>query len=414
MKLKYNIDFVESPDRGEVFTPITLVEEMLDKLPKEVFESETTTFLDPCFGTGTFLKAIGLRLKAAGHSSENINSRLFGFEIDSYLYNETKIRMPYINISEEDFLKVDIDMKFDVIVGNPPYQTPGTSGKKLWKTFYIKSINLLHENGYLAYLTPSSFLKRSGKAMESLRDKIKSDSKLLIVDNSVNEYFNVGEDIVFTLLKKEKTTNQYQTRVIFFENNSKIIESQNISKTIMPSFGKEDFFIKSIFSKFLSTDKKIRWKEDINNSQAKMVRDGILSETLNEEYNHPVIYTPNTTHYTSELFGSKDSLKLMVTIAGTYYDPIQPNRNIFITTAMSGQGMCHIEIDNENEGNNIKSFLTSKLYRFYINKEKTSGYNTGLGNLPILDINKQWSDLEIYEYFKLTQEEIDYIENAVK
>ena len=79
--MNYNFTISERQDRGEVITPESLVEEMLDKLPQEVFKSETTTFLDPCFGTGSFLKGVVLRLSANGHSTENINSRVFGFEI---------------------------------------------------------------------------------------------------------------------------------------------------------------------------------------------------------------------------------------------------------------------------------------------------------------------------------------------
>jgi type I restriction-modification system DNA methylase subunit len=55
-------------NNGEVFTPELLVEEMLNQLPEELFISNTTTFLDPCFGTGTFLKAIVNKLKKYGHN----------------------------------------------------------------------------------------------------------------------------------------------------------------------------------------------------------------------------------------------------------------------------------------------------------------------------------------------------------
>ena len=41
--------------RGEVFTPTTLVNEMLDKLPPEVFTDPTKTFLDNSAGNGQFL-----------------------------------------------------------------------------------------------------------------------------------------------------------------------------------------------------------------------------------------------------------------------------------------------------------------------------------------------------------------------
>lgn len=40
---------------GEVFTPLPLVDEILDKLPQELFKDPTKTFLDPACGDGNFL-----------------------------------------------------------------------------------------------------------------------------------------------------------------------------------------------------------------------------------------------------------------------------------------------------------------------------------------------------------------------
>lgn len=40
---------------GEVFTPLELVDEILEKLPEEVFKDPTKTFLDPACGDGNFL-----------------------------------------------------------------------------------------------------------------------------------------------------------------------------------------------------------------------------------------------------------------------------------------------------------------------------------------------------------------------
>jgi type I restriction-modification system DNA methylase subunit len=47
---------------GEVFTPTELVNEMLDKLPKEVWLDPTKTWLDPACGTGNFLLEVYRRL----------------------------------------------------------------------------------------------------------------------------------------------------------------------------------------------------------------------------------------------------------------------------------------------------------------------------------------------------------------
>ena len=46
----------------EVFTPPTIVNEMLDMLPQELFSDPNTTFLDPVCKTGVFLREIAKRL----------------------------------------------------------------------------------------------------------------------------------------------------------------------------------------------------------------------------------------------------------------------------------------------------------------------------------------------------------------
>ena len=46
----------------EVFTPPTVVNQMLDMLPAELFRSSKTTFLDPVSKSGVFLREIAKRL----------------------------------------------------------------------------------------------------------------------------------------------------------------------------------------------------------------------------------------------------------------------------------------------------------------------------------------------------------------
>jgi len=40
---------------------------MLSNIPEEYWLSETTTFLDPCFGTGAFLDEVARKLLSYGH-----------------------------------------------------------------------------------------------------------------------------------------------------------------------------------------------------------------------------------------------------------------------------------------------------------------------------------------------------------
>jgi len=52
----------KSDKHGEVFTPATLINEMLDQLPTEVWSDKTKTFFDPCAGKGNFPIQIVKRL----------------------------------------------------------------------------------------------------------------------------------------------------------------------------------------------------------------------------------------------------------------------------------------------------------------------------------------------------------------
>ena len=132
-----------------------LVQEILDGLPPEVFSSTTTTFLDPAIGGGQFVAEIERRLRDHGHSDANIHSRVFGFERGPvairYAVNKHNLVGNYTCKTSLEFLELDTDMQFDVVVGNPPYNSTDTSrqgiahrgqGDNLAKKFTVKSLEL--------------------------------------------------------------------------------------------------------------------------------------------------------------------------------------------------------------------------------------------------------------------------------
>ena len=47
---------------GEVFTPMVLINEMLEQLPSEVWKNKNLKWLDPATGMGNFPIAVYLRL----------------------------------------------------------------------------------------------------------------------------------------------------------------------------------------------------------------------------------------------------------------------------------------------------------------------------------------------------------------
>jgi len=173
---------------GEVFTSLELVEEMLDKLPVEVWSNPELKFLDPANGIGNFpvilVKKLMEGLKDWQPDSELrlkhiLENQIYVCELQSknmFIYlqlfdseNKYKLNFHRGSFLDENFKYVmkewGVD-KFDVVVGNPPYNNDQKAegkrggGSTLWDKFVIKVLNsFLKENGYLVFVHPTLWRK---------------------------------------------------------------------------------------------------------------------------------------------------------------------------------------------------------------------------------------------------------------
>lgn len=66
---------------GEVFTPLPLVDEILDKLPKELFTNPKKTFIDPACGDGNFLVRVVAYKIANGCTPKQALETTYGIDI---------------------------------------------------------------------------------------------------------------------------------------------------------------------------------------------------------------------------------------------------------------------------------------------------------------------------------------------
>lgn len=66
---------------GEVFTPFELVNEMLDKVPVEMFTDPTKTVLEPSCGDGQFLGEVLIRKIENGSTFEQALSTIYGVDL---------------------------------------------------------------------------------------------------------------------------------------------------------------------------------------------------------------------------------------------------------------------------------------------------------------------------------------------
>jgi hypothetical protein len=119
-------DKLRVKETAEVFTPTPLVQEILDKLPHELFEDPTKTFLDPCCGDGQFLSEVVIRkMERSGCTLEQALSTTYGVELMEDNVKLCKERLGGPNPTQEilDILDKNIvcadALKYDYSFGEP-------------------------------------------------------------------------------------------------------------------------------------------------------------------------------------------------------------------------------------------------------------------------------------------------------
>jgi len=174
---------------GEVFTPATLIYELLEYIPTKVWTDPSLRWLDPAAGTGHFGGLIFLKLMQtlspsmpdSRHRAHHILKNML-FMVELNPTNVAVLRRRFgtsANVVEGDFLTISADiLPFDVIVGNPPFQSSnalnvykGSQGKRtLWNRFVQQCLDplwLRRPSGYLAFITPAVW-RRPESALYSL------------------------------------------------------------------------------------------------------------------------------------------------------------------------------------------------------------------------------------------------------
>ena len=113
--------------------------------------------------------------------------------------------------------------------------------------------------------------------------------------------------------------------------------------------------------------------------------------------------------YSEKLNPYANSPKVIISISGTYL-PVFNN-----TTGFSNMCLALI-CATDKEAIRAQFILSSKLYKFWVEMQKFSGFNPRklILTLPALSLAQDWTDDTIYKHFSLTQEEIDYVEANVK
>lgn len=500
----------------EVFTPPEIANAMLDLLPQELFCNPDTTFLDPACKSGVFLREIAKRLlKGLQPQIPDLQERidhifhkqLYGiaiteltsllsrrslycskypnseFSVSRFDNAQGNIRYKRIqhtwkdrkcvfcgaaastyNRGEElethayEFIHTNaperiFNMKFDVIIGNPPYQmTFGIEGgnsanaKSIYNLFIEQAIKLKPQ--YLCMITPSRWMTKTAQGIpEAWIDAVLCSNKFRIIHDFENasECFpgvEIKGGVNYFLWDKD-----YNGKCHYYFHQSqdnKILERNDYLDSKGAGIVVRDPQAYSILEKIEAIEGVYYTDADKNFS-------GLVS--AKHFFDDSKLLTSNWTGYKSEYDSvysikyylnvnrertfrwisesqlpknqkTKDLHKVYIPAAGGsgYDDQVLGKPFYGEKNSVCSQTFLVIGYDpdkhnfSEQECKNIITYIQTRFFRYLVSiKKKTQNGPRGVYQfVPLQDFSVPLTDEKLYKKYSLTDDEIEFIESMIK
>ena len=476
----------------EVFTPPVVVNAMLDMLPQEIFRDSSATFLDPMCKTGVFLREIAKRLiDGLADEIPDLQQRvdhifqkqLFGIaitEITSLLSRRSLYCSKYPNsrysvshfpdamgnvryksirhtwkngkcvfcgASEKEYGHDEnlethayefihtvhperiFNMKFDVIIGNPPYHLSDGGARKSASPLYHRFIQQAKKLNprYLTMIVPARWYS-GGKGLDEFRNEMISDTHIVEIHDfpETSDCFpgvNIRGGICYFLWSREHSG---MCHVVNYKDGKILDESTRTLKE-----NGADAFIR--YNKAIGILKKVQAFKEPTMAVLVSARKPFGFATNYSEFEEKAtpsksieLYRFGENGYVSKFDISKnlrwvDKYKIFEPYASPGADeyphlvlskPIVagPNTACTETYLVIGPFEC------EDIAQNVASYMKTQFFRFMLILLKSTQHITQkiYAFVPQQDFTKPWTDGELYKKYGLTEDEIAFIESMIK
>ncbi len=331
------------------------------------------------------------------------------------------------------------NMQFDVIIGNPPYQlSTGGSVESQAIPIYNKFVEQAKKLAprYLSMIIPSRWFT-GGFGLDKFRDSMLNDSRLRVIHDYMDAndcfpgvqikggvcYFlwdrdNEGLCEIFThrdqkvsfserqLLESGLSTFIRWNEAVSIIHKVKDKNESSFSDIVTPRDpfgmnyfeGKREIMFKKFQSKPLKNGIKIYVQGWIKNGVSYADKKYI---TTRKELVHMWKV------YISKAYGASESY------------PHQILNKPFIGEPESCCNMTYLVIggyDKEETANNVISYIQTRFFRFLVSllKNTQNAYRQVYSFVPMQDFSESWTDEKLYKKYKLTKDEIEFIESMIR
>jgi len=476
-------DYIPPQKTNQIFTPKRVVKMMIDALEKEnpnIFKDKTKKFADLYVKSGLYITEIVKKLNEGlkdeiPNEKERIKwileNQVYACAPSNIIYNIVKefvysdmegvssknlIQLDTMKLASKEKLTIEIykafgddNLKFDVIIGNPPYQEEDGGAQSSARPIYHYFIQLAKELNpqYITYITPSRWFS-GGRGLDSFRNEMLNDPHLKEVHDwlTPEDIFpntNIRGGVNFFLWARDY--NDSNIRLATYKNGKRISDvdrplaiegidiflrdnigikvlekiyandysnARTISKLVSPlrPFGFRGYFIDD--KRFKSTPDNLKqpltcyargWKKGY--IERKIVK--IRSEWIDQWK----LFTPRANNIGTEL--SDDNFNIRIGEPGTIC-----TESYMVIGVEEGFGKQEIEALGKYLQTKFSRFLhslakgsqdaTAKTYRFIPLQDFSNNSDIDWSK-PIIDIDEQ-----LFDKYNLSSTERKYINKNIK
>ncbi len=333
------------------------------------------------------------------------------------------------------FMNGNDSMKFDVIIGNPPYQLndgggTGSSASPIYHYFVSQGKKLKPK--YLSMIIPSRWFS-GGKGLDGFRADMLNDTRMkelhdfgdagdcfpgVAIEGGVCYFLwdktHKGMCKIFTHSGNEITT---QSERPLLEKGADVFIRYNEMVSIIRKVNK---FEEESFSCIVST--RNPYKVNVDFEAHKPIQKGDVS-VLGIE-NKKRTYKLFSKSYLNRNHNELKKYRLYISkadgAAGQIGFPI-PARIIgkaeigLPDTACTETFLRVGPFKNKTEAQNAQSYMYTKFFRALVGARKNKNMTQETYSfVPMQDFSKPWTDEELYKKYNLSKEEIAFIESMIR
>ncbi len=427
---------IEKRQFGEVFTPIEFInnkmlkdleEYWLNTYKENIYENESLKWYDPAAGMGNYHVAIyyklydGLKNKIPDEKKRKrhiIEKQLYFGELNkkniTILKQIFNINNKYkLNLYEGETLNVDIEKEFkvkefDIIIGNPPYNEEFKGLNGYASPLYHKFIEYyLNKCKLISYIIPSRWFV-GGRGLDKFRENMLNRNDIVYINHYDNACEIFGNEIsikgginYFLIDKNYNGLCKYNKKEIKLSNFDILIDSKYLdiikkienTEKITNIYCSKGYYGVSLTDKRLNKNKKNDSDILCYVSQQKGYTTFIENDKIKlDKYNSYKLITPSASFGANSGFGN-------LIIAG-------PNE-------IHSESYISFKTNSLQETEYLSNYLKTRFASFFLSLRKnTQNISSNTCEwIPLPPLNKNWSDEELYKYYKFSIEDINLIKN---